>query len=288
MKLHSSIDRTLFAKIRNKTYPVSVAGSGVPCLVIGIGTLMQRTLSRRFKGHFEVCSSDVYWDARYKLEDPSSLTMEQIIDDIRELAESLKISSFVLFAHSAYGIVALEFAKKYPSALKGIIMVGSPVNSNPEVAYHNNCYFESHASMERKKIDSERRTKFAREDLEKLDFSAKFLREYIWRDAARYWHDPSFDCTDLWQGVIVDEVLNHFFTNILPKNNAQKGLDKIKCPIFLAAGMSDYDCCPWMWSEIENPPSKLVVSRFEKSGHYPNYEEEQLFDERIASWIKEI
>lgn len=62
MLLNSHVDKTLLVTVRNKPYPVSVAGNGIPCLVIGTGTLMQRTLSDRFKNLFEVYSSDLYWD----------------------------------------------------------------------------------------------------------------------------------------------------------------------------------------------------------------------------------
>lgn len=286
MKLNLHVDQTLSAKVRNKHYPVLVAGKGIPCLVIGAGTLMQRTLSPRFKTHFQVYSTDLYWDERYKLENPSSLAMPQIIDDIAELARSLKLNSFLLFGHSAFGIVALEFAKKYSSFLKGIVMVGTPLNSNREVAAYNNSIFEKHADSHRQKIDSERRKQFSKENSTFLNYSQKFLREYTWRDAPRYWHNPAFNCSPLWEGIILNEVLNHFFEDILPKTDVKIDLEKIQCPIFLAAGMSDYDCCPWTWSEIENMPPKLTISRFYKSGHYPNYEEEDLFDEQIETWMK--
>jgi hypothetical protein len=49
--------------------------------------------------------------------------------------------------------------------------------------------------------------------------------------------------------------------------------------------MSDYDCCPWTWFDLSPLPPKMVVSRFEKSGHYPHYEEQELFDERVEQWL---
>jgi hypothetical protein len=72
------------------------------------------------------------------------------------------------------------------SLLKGIIMVGTPLNSNLEVSRLNNEYFDTHADSVRKQIDAERRAEFIKEDLTLLDPSSKFLRGYIWRDASRY------------------------------------------------------------------------------------------------------
>lgn len=283
MNLNLKIDQTLSVKLKNRNYPISVTGEGQPCLVIGIGTLIQRTLSQKFKNSFKVYSSDLYWIKDHALDDVSSLTMERIVDDIEELRQNLKLSSFILIGHSAYGIVALEYAKKYSSALNGIIMVGAPLNSNAEVEACNNKYFESHADPLRKSIDLERRAAFSNEDLSHLDSAAKFLRGYIWRDAPRYWHDPTFDCSPLWKNINLDgDLLDYFFKAVLPKIDVKKELDKIKCPVFLAAGMSDYDCCPWVWSQVNF--SKLTVSLFNKSGHYPNYEETELFDSRIKLW----
>lgn len=288
MKLNSQIDRTLTARIRERKYPVVITGHGIPCLSVGIGTLMQRTLYNRFKTHFEVYSSDLYWDYRYRLEYPALLTMEQMIQDWALLAEELKLSSYIILAHSAFGIAALEFAKKNPPSLKGIIMVGTPVNSNEQVAATNQRYFENYACADRKKIDQERQRQFASLDFSYINLS-KFLQKYIWQEAPRYWHDPAFDCTPLWKDIQVDDaLLAHFFTDILPGHDVQVGLEKIKCPIFLAAGMSDYDCCPWMWEEVKNKPSKMTIHKFEKSGHYPNYEESDLFENKIESWLKEL
>src|SRR5438094_469255 len=100
-------------------------------------------------------------------------------------------------------VVALEFAKKYPNLVSGIIMSGTPPNSNPEIAAINNAYFEKYADPNRKMIDAKRREQFAKEDLRSLNLSERFLREYIWRDAPRYWHIPDFDCSAVWEDIVL-------------------------------------------------------------------------------------
>ena len=288
MELNLKINKTVSVKLSGHNYPISVSGDGFPSLAIGIGTLMQRTFSQKFKTSFKVFSSDLYWIKNNEFEEPPTLSMPQIIDDIEELRQHLGLTSYILIGHSAYGIVALEYAKKYGSTLKGIVMIGTPLNSNPEVAACNNKYFETYAEPLRKQIDFERRTLFANEDLSHLDPAARFLRTYIWRDAPRYWHDPIFDCTPLWSNIHLNgPLLDHFFEAILPNTDVTIGLEKVQCPVFLAAGMSDYDCCPWMWSQINNF-SKLTVSLFNKSGHYPNYEESELFDTRVKLWANSL
>ncbi len=286
MHLNTHIDQYLSVHLRGKEYPVTVSGTGIPILSIGLGQLGQRTLSERFKKTFKVYASNIYWDARYALDNPEKLTLDLIVDDIAELGHQLQLPRYFIFAHSAYGIVALEFAKKYPDLVQGIIMSGTPPNSNAEVAAINNDYFEQHAEPHRKIIDEQRRTEYAQQDATHLNTSERFLRHYIWRDAARYWHNPNFDCSPVWEGIIIDDVIDHFFSGILPKIDVRHNLEKVSCPIFLAAGASDYDCCPFLWKKVSNLPKKMVISDFMHSGHWPHYEEQQLFDERVEEWIR--
>lgn len=288
MFLNLRIDKEITVVIRNKEYPVAIAGSGIPCLSIGIGTLGQRTLSQRFKKHFKVYSSDLYFDARFTLKEPLDHTIDHMVDDIAELGKQLTLSKFVIFGHSAFGLIALECAKKYPEIVSGIIMVGTPVNSNAEVAARNNHYFEIHASLYRKKIDLERQTKCAHEDFNSLDFSSRFLKNYIYRNSARYWHIADFDCSALWENIQVDPILEHLFSNLFPGFDVQKNIESVQCPIFLAAGYSDYDCCPFQWKEIRNLPPQMIISEFTEGGHWCHYEEQDLFDTRIEEWIKNL
>lgn len=277
----------LNVSINDKTYPVVKAGKGIPCLFICLGTPSLRTISNKFAGMFEIYSSDVYWIENSALDNPDLVTMDTIIDDIKAMVDALNLKQFVIFGHSAYGIVALEFAKKYPNVASGIIMVGTPVNSNQEVGVKNNLIFQKTADEKRKLIDFERRAQVAKEDLSQLTLSERWMREYIYRDAPRYWHIPDFDCTELWRGVLPDKLLLKLFTDILPETEVLTGLEKIEEPIFLAAGTSDYDCCPWMWQEVPNLPKNFMVSVFNNSGHWPHYEEAKLFDMRIEQWLSE-
>ncbi len=44
------------------------------------------------------------------------------------------------------------------------------------------------------------------------------------------------------------------FVEILPSIDVRKDLGDIQTPIFLAAGSSDYECCPWLWQTLLNFP----------------------------------
>jgi proline iminopeptidase len=288
MELYNKIDKTKNVNVGNKNYKIDIVGRELPILSIGLGTPSLYTLSDRFKERFEVYSSDLYWVKEHALGNAESITINQIVDDIAELATNLNLSKFFIFGHSAYGIIALEFAKKYPQLVLGIIMSGTPPNSNQQVAETNNAYFEKHASANRKKIDKERRAEFSEEKLMHLSPSEKFKMEYTWTHGPRYWHIPDFDCSDLWQGITIEhKIFNNLFSKILPSIDVRNNLDQIDCPIFLAAGDSDFNCCPFLWNSIQNLPKNMVISQFKESGHWPHYEEQSLFDQRIEAWLKQ-
>lgn len=287
MKLYTKVDETKNVTIAGKSYKIDIAGEGLPILSIGLGMPSLLTLSDKFKKLFRVYSTDLYWVKESALDDAQTVTIDQILKDIAEIAKNLKLSKFFIFGHSAYGIIALEFAKKYPELVMGIIMSGTPPNSNQQVAEANNAYFEKHASEDRKAIDAQRRIEFSTEKISHLSPAEQFKIGYVFRDAPRYWHVPNFDCSQLWEDITIDHnIFNSLFTKILPAIDVRNNLEEIGCPIFLAAGDSDFNCCPFQWSNIENLPKNMIISQFKESGHWPHYEEQDLFDQRVEYWLK--
>ena len=271
--------------IGGKNYQVLRKGHGIPCLAIGTGILTQRSLSDKFFEHFNVYASDLYFVEDQALDDITNITMDTVLADTKAWGEALGLDHYVVLGHSAFGILALEFAKKYPEIAQAIIMIGTPINWNPQTVARNNEIFHQHADEVRKKIDAERRTQIAKEDLSVLTSSERWFREYIFRDAPRYWHQPDYDCSHLWQGIVLDRFMDKFFDEILPNTDVTKNLEAIKTPIFLAAGLSDYDCCPWTWQNLPNLPPNMTISLFEQSGHWPQYEQPELFDQRVIEWV---
>jgi pimeloyl-ACP methyl ester carboxylesterase len=162
-----------------------------------------------------------------------------------------------------------------------------PLHWNAEsIALHNKIFY-TQADNKRQAIDKERKEIVSQEDLSLLSPHDRFLREYVFRDAARYWHDPSFDCSDLWQDIEVDESIDLWFSKILPAINVRENLQNIQCPLYIAAGLSDFDCCPYLWENEKRMPPKTQIEKYCSSGHYPHYEESPLFDKNVVKWVQE-
>src|SRR3990167_8792318 len=139
-----------------------------------MGTLLERTLPAEFYEQFQLFSSDLYWVCNAGQCDVVNVTLTDILSDIKSTIELLRIAPCVILAHSAFGIVALEFAKKYPHLVAGIIMIGTPVNSNQTAAQQHDALFLQQADAQRKQIDAQRRAQVAKEDLDTLSSSDRF------------------------------------------------------------------------------------------------------------------
>lgn len=276
-----------FVILNNKKYPVLIQGNGkIPCLCIGIGSLMQKTLSAEFKKIFTIYSADLYWVNKYRLADVAQLSMQQIIADIFAMIGQLNLKDPVIFGHSNFGILATESAKNPRVNLSGIIMMASAPAWNATVIQTAQNYFNQHASEERKANDKMRKEKF---QLIKKPNESEISLNYYEADSARYWGDYNISrefLEKLWHDIEVDDsIINHFFNTLLPNHDLAKDINKIKSPVILIAGQYDFDSIPLiLWQQFPHPPQFTKID-CGQVGHWPNIENQKHFDNSIKQWI---
>ena len=273
--------------LNGHSYAVEVAGQGtIPCLCIGIGSLMLRSLSMPFKELFTVYSVDLYFEAANKHREPSSLTMNTLALDVVKVIQVLGLNKPVIIAHSCFGILALEVAKLTPD-LRGVILVASAPQWNAQSIAVTNEYFMAHAEPERIKNDQERKAKYAL--IKKPTDSEVSIERYI-ADSARYWAD--FNVTDeqikaLWKGTVIDDAMvNQFFEVILPNHDLSNNLEKVICPVILLAGEKDFDSIPLVQWQTYPRPNQFTLIDCGDVGHWPQLEARELFDESIGGWVQ--
>jgi len=61
---------------------------------------------------------------------------------------------------------------------------------------------------------------------------------------------------------------------------------RVATPVFLALGRYDYLCPYFLWDDRKDVLPNLSYNLFEKSGHFPMVEEQELFDKKLIEWIK--
>jgi pimeloyl-ACP methyl ester carboxylesterase len=275
-------------KLNNTEYPVLKEGNGsVDCLTVGLGVLLQRSLSSEFKKLFTVYATDSYFIEDFKHPNPKTVTMQTLVDDIIAMIDQLKLNKPILIPHSCFGMVAMEVAKQAGDKIGGIILVASAPQWNAESIAFTNQYFMDHAEPERIANDKMRKEHYAR--VRKPTDSEVSIGKYI-SDTARYWgnyHINEDEIYALWDGIhINDDMINQFFEVILPQYDLKQHIERVTVPVILLAGTQDYDSLPLIqWKDYPKPP-KFTIINCGDVGHWPQLESTALFDNAIQEWLE--
>jgi proline iminopeptidase len=263
-------------------------GSGRPCIVIGVAKLYPRAFSEQLREHFKFIFSDVRLDVPYEPSfQISSITMDTFSEDVETLRRNLGFDKVCVLGHSIHGVLALEYARRYPEHTSHVIVIGSPPYINDRSREIDAQFWEDDASEERKSI-LKRDTELMKQNESDLSLFEAFKNEYI-ADNAKYWFDPTYDSVWLWQGVeFSDEsidVYNHLLEVVVEGYSVTEG-DEISTPVFLALGRYDYVIPYTLWDDVRENIPNLDYHLFERSGHHPMLEEQALFDQKLIAWIK--
>ena len=103
------------------------------------------------------------------------------------------------------------------------------------------------------------------------------------------WYDPRFDCTDLWQGHFSSAQIFERFVGPggeFSKFDPTVEFSNVFCPVLIASGVFDFAAVATAWHKFKDLLAKHTYRAFEKSGHYPHFEEQALFDATLLEWLK--
>ncbi|MHB8095813.1 MAG: alpha/beta fold hydrolase [Candidatus Aminicenantales bacterium] len=264
-----------------------VEGSGTPCLVINDASAMQKGLSpglrKRFKFIFMNPRMNVPYDPSFDL---GRITLDTLVDDVEAVRRAAGEDRVVVFGHSINGLVAYEYARKYPERVLGVVMNGTPPFRNERFSKIYADYWESRASPERKEALRKSREK-TREAIAKLDPGEAMRQTYIAAGAV-YWNDPAYDCAWLLEGVRWNkEVWDRLFEGIVEGYDIATR-EPIRKPVWLALGRNDFAVPFISWDGLDRILPNLKIVLFEKSGHWPFVDERELFDARLLGWLDGI
>jgi proline iminopeptidase len=213
--------------------------------------------------------------------------MDTFSEDIETIRKNLGFEKVCVLGHSIHGVLALEYARRYPEHTSHVIVIGSPPFINDRSREIEAQFWEDDASEERKAI-LKRDTELMKENESSLSLHEAFLNEII-ANNAKYWFDPTYDSVWLWQGVeFSDESFNvydHFMDVVVEGYSVTEG-HEIGTPVFLAVGRYDYAVPYTLWNDVRENIPNLDYHLFERSGHYPMLEEQALFDEKLIEWIR--
>jgi proline iminopeptidase len=273
--------------IHGVEYPYFVEGSGSPtCLVVGYPLAVSRALSPRLKESIRfVFLESRLTTAESVVGDVSAMTMDTLVDDIEQARVALGLDRICVLGHSIAGVLAVEYARKYPRQVTHAIMHGTPPYWNQRAADSLAAFWEREASPDRKEQLAVNWAKVPQDSLRRLSPSQAVILTYV-TNAPKYFHDPRYDPSwilagDYWNAAAMQQLLGPIMANYdLAAGPA------IEPPVFLAIGRSDYIVPFHLWDTERGKIPNLSYHLFDASGHYPLLEEAARFDELLLEWIQ--
>ncbi|MHA1986866.1 MAG: alpha/beta fold hydrolase [Promethearchaeota archaeon] len=262
-----------------------IEGTGIPCIVIGDAKVYQNVFSLEMKKHFKLIflTTALYRSSDFDLE---NYTMDNMLHEVEQTRRALDLDKVSVLGISYTSLVALEYAKKYPDHTSHVIMIAMTPGWNVTFIKEQEKYWLSQASEERKVIMEQNIERLPDAELNNLDPSTAFIAMCV-RNAPMRWFDPTYDATWILEGVQWNtDLMNHVMNVIFPEYNFMSDLECITMPVFLALGQYDFGVPYYLWDDYKDRIPDLSYYLFERSGHWPMFEEQSLFDEKLIAWLQ--
>ena len=217
-----------------------------------------------------------------------SLTIHDVIDDIEEVRKQVGLDKIAIMGHSVFGTLPLEYALKYPENVLFTITTGSLPAFNEESEKATEDYWESFASAERKAIYTQRIDSLLATDFESLSPPEQFAKYYI-AAAPRYFYNPRFDCSAMWNNVSVNVHFARRYIGVIAPgiDNAEK-YKTIDAPNLIISGKYDFVCPHHLWDGIVEEIPNATFVLFEKAGHNPMLESPDEFTKIVKNWMDSL
>ncbi len=128
-----------------------IEGTGTPAIVIGFPNYYSNVFSKELRSHLRLVFVDHRGTAPSPGEVPlSEYSLEQISDDIELVRSELELGPIVIIGHSGHGLMALEYAKRYPESVSHVVVIGISPDLSDESRSQSDMYWDELASTERK------------------------------------------------------------------------------------------------------------------------------------------
>ncbi|MCX4246877.1 alpha/beta fold hydrolase [Paraliomyxa miuraensis] len=263
----------------------SIEGAGVPTLVIGSSVYYPRTFSAGLRGHLQLVFLDHRGFGRCTRPlTPSDVELSVLVEDVEALREHLGLPRVLVVGHSGHGYMAMAYAKAYPERTLGVVALAMSPDGSPASQAAADRYLEESVDPTRKQLLAA--------SMEGLgaaierDPDRRFIA-YCLASGPRIWFDPRFDAAALWEGVeVIPEVFDHVWGATFATIDIRRDAERITMPVFLGLGRYDFWNPPHLWEPLRPFLPTLHVRVFERSGHTPQLEEPERFDDELLSWAR--
>ncbi|SHF22257.1 proline iminopeptidase [Seinonella peptonophila] len=264
-----------------------IEGKGTPVLVVGSAVYYPQLFSKEIRKELKL----IFIDHRGHVIPPRKLksedyTLDRILEDIETIRETLHLENFIILGHSGNAFLAFEYAIKYPTHVRKVILLNTAPTNSQERQAQSIAFFNETASPERKK-KFEKDISFLANDIKK-EPERRFAHMCI-RMGAHSFYDYTFDAAYMWNGVYTSmQVIDYLWGKAFAQLNIKQSLTHLDKPVFLGVGKYDYLVGPFsLWDSIEEKFTNVRKVIFGHSGHNPMFEEPNSFNTHLIKWIYE-
>ena len=273
----------MFVEINSNRLNVEVMGPhGAPVMIVHHGApgLGSRAEPKASFGPLSDTYRVVVFDARGsgQSEGNPPFTHEQWAADVDGLREWVGAEQIIMAGGSYGGFISMEYATRYPDRVQALVLRDTSAdNSNEELA-RANALQSSRVNLDLDKfyriMDG---TTVSNDDLKEC--WAEILPLYD------HHYDPDSVAAKVEETPYRFETHNWAFTQNMPHYDLKHKLPTVNCPTLITVGRDDW-ITPVACSETIHaliPDSELVV--FEKSGHSPQIEEADAFQQVVRDFL---
>ena len=275
---------------------VVTSGHGEPALVpcVGSSPPFERTFGDELKKNIQFNFIEVRGTSRSSGDTSDVGSLDRIADDLDEVRKILGFEKVISLGQSRNGIMAAHYAAKYPESVLRLVTFGTP---NSLDALKNDDYWEKYADDERRRLRTENEAAMEREEIFKFDTPDKLVRLFE-LESPIYFYDPNNSMADWFDVSLLSKTMEAVFESNEKWADFRfiETLKKLKVPALIAYGKYDF-----MVSPLPKPGEPIdgkaglfrgipgvQVEVFEKSGHFPYWEEEQAFAACYRDWVADL
>ena len=269
-------------------FDYAIEGEGPTCMVVGDAGPVAHAISDRLRSSLRL----VFLGSRMstseeRVGDVTGVTMDTHVREIEEMRRSLDLGTVCVLGHSISGILALEYARRYPENVTGVVMHSTPPFYNDRLSAAVSAFWDTAATADRKALRRRNREAVPEDSLRGLPAGEAMKLRYI-TSAPVYFHDPAYDPAWLLEGVTWNvPAWDQLFGSIMPSYDLASG-PPIRVPVFLALGRDDFAVPFAVWDAERHKIPDLSYHLFDRSGHYAMLEEHELFDAALLQWMDSL
>ncbi|WP_173002955.1 alpha/beta fold hydrolase [Chitinophaga sp. SYP-B3965] len=271
---------------------VKVAGQGAPCIFVhggpGGGFISFEKMGGK---NLELCLTMVYYDQRGSgsSKNATDYSLNRMVQDIEELRLQLKLDKVYLLSHSFGGIIAYNYAKKYPEHVYGLILANSTLHFLNTASTKEQVEYGYHLLRKDtviRETDSLLQIMTAvRKEMSKQRIGYKFLTDDIQTIIKLDSLDEQYPRTNDFGMAIVVPLLDTSKKVIYPEYSKDYTAEtaNLRIPVLTITGTNDHAIGIHHYELFKFPQQEVVKI---DGGHLLYFEQNEAFVKAICKFIK--